>query len=117
VDFSNEDDCRECIFSFLTPEIRYFLLFHSEGESGLCSGWHILLHPLACLVLVEVELNIVIRHPSCLERMFTLSKNVHGVEFDEVTFKSLQKSQFKLVQGASSENFAVHQYKKRLFPG
>jgi len=37
---------------------------------------------LAILILVEVDLNIVvIRHPSCLERMFTLNVNVHCVEF------------------------------------
>jgi len=53
--------------------------------------------------------------------MFTKSfvENVHGVDLDKVACEgswSLQR-RFKLVQGASSKNFAVHQYKKRLFPG
>jgi len=45
--------------------------------------------------------------------------NVHGVDLDEVACEGSwsPQSQFKLVQGALSKNFAVYQYKKRLFPG
>jgi hypothetical protein len=34
-----------------------------------------------------------------------------------VGFVVSSEKSIKLVQGASSEKFAVHQYKKRLFPG
>jgi hypothetical protein len=76
----DEDDSCYRILSFLSLELWYLRLVHWKSKGSLGSCWDILYH-LARLVLVEVELNVVvIRHPSCLERMFTFNVNVHGVE-------------------------------------
>jgi hypothetical protein len=70
----NQDNCCDCVFVILAEVFQHLGLFYPEGKRGLNPGLYLLLKHFAGLVIVEVDLNVVLRF--CL---FSLKRMFHWI--------------------------------------